>query len=166
MPTIEICFNCLELTSLTPRNNRKDDNSDRDIWKLRNCSPPPPQHFGGRGGQLENGARARRKIFRFDSQRKEKTVSTTSISLDIVKNKSCIKYIHQSVSFFTQNLRVNTQHLLISLSQYRLGKNVLFHPVIFLPTVIELYFISPSRDLYKDYGILSPSGNTVKELLF
>ena len=129
-------------------------------------SPPPPQHFGGRGGAVGKWRQSQKKNFRFDSQRKEKTVSTTSISLDIVKNKSCIKYIHQSVSFFTQNLRVNTQHLLISLSQYRLGKNVLSHPVIFLPTVIELYFISPSRDLYKDYGILSPSGNTVKELLF
>ena len=31
LPTIETCFNCLELTSLTPRNNRKDDKSDRDI---------------------------------------------------------------------------------------------------------------------------------------
>ena len=47
LPTIETCFNCLELAPLTPRNNRKDDNFTREIWKLRNLSRPPPHILAG-----------------------------------------------------------------------------------------------------------------------
>ena len=54
----------LELAPLKPRNNRKDDNSTREIWKLRNLSRPPPPTYWQGVRQLENGASAKRRNFR------------------------------------------------------------------------------------------------------
>ena len=74
---------------------------------LRNLSGPPPPTYWRGAQQLENGASANRRNFRLVSQRKVKTVYITSISLEIVTNNLCIKYIlvHPSLSRFPKLTR-------------------------------------------------------------
>ena len=61
MPTIETCFNCLELASLTPiKNNEKTTTKPANFKIYANHLDTPSQttSLGGEGGTLQDGASA------------------------------------------------------------------------------------------------------------
>ena len=61
MPTIETCFNCLELAPLTPiKNNEKTTTKPANLKIYANHldTPSPTTSLGGEGGTLQDGASA------------------------------------------------------------------------------------------------------------